>query len=230
MWTTLPRAGFDTETTGVNVLADRIVTAAIIIDDGETEERYTWLADPGVEIPEGAAAIHGVTTEIAQRDGEPAEKVLSEIADILEHHMAGGNPVVAYNASYDFTLLENELRRHGIATLEDRLGGRVYPVVDPYFLDRHVDRYRRGKRTLAHLAAHYEVPADETFHEAEGDVRMTLRVLDAILEQYPQLAEMPLDVLDANQRVAYNEFQDFISRRYRRAANEPRGWPVATVQ
>ena len=140
--------------------------------------------------------------------------------------MAGGNPVVAYNASYDFTLLENELARHGLPTMAQRLGGRVYPVIDPYFLDRHVDRYRRGKRTLAHIAAHYGVPADETFHDAEGDVRMTLRVLDAILERFPNLGVTPLDVLENDQRVAYNEFMDFISRRYPRASGEPRGWPV----
>lgn len=226
MWTSLPRAGFDTETTGINVLEDRIVTAAIVIQDGDHEQRYTWLADPGVEIPDGAAAIHGVTTEKARRAGRPIVEVLEEIAQVLERHMAGGNPVVAYNASYDFTLLENELARHGLPTMAQRLGGRVYPVIDPYFLDRHVDRYRRGKRTLAHIAAHYGVPADETFHDAEGDVRMTLRVLDAILERFPNLGVTPLDVLENDQRVAYNEFMDFISRRYPRASGEPRGWPV----
>lgn len=226
MWTSLPRAGFDTETTGINVLDDRIVTAAVVIQDGDREERYTWLADPGVEIPDGAAAIHGVTTEKARRAGRPIVEVLEEIAQVLERHMAGGNPVVAYNASYDFTLLENELARHGLPTMAQRLGGRVYPVIDPYFLDRHVDRYRRGKRTLAHIAAHYGVPADETFHDAEGDVRMTLRVLDAILERFPNLGLTPLDVLENDQRVAYNEFMDFISRRYPRASGEPRGWPV----
>ncbi len=228
MWTSLPRAGFDTETTGINVLDDRIVTAAVVIQDGDREECYTWLADPGVEIPDGAAAIHGVTTEKARRDGRPIVEVLEEIAQVLERHMAGGNPVVAYNASYDFTLLENELARHGLPTMAQRLGGRVYPVIDPYFLDRHVDRYRRGKRTLAHIAAHYGVPADETFHDAEGDVRMTLRVLDAILERFPNLGVTPLDVLENDQRVAYNEFMDFISRRYPRASGEPRGWPVAS--
>ncbi len=227
MWTSLPRAGFDTETTGINVREDRIVTAAIVIQDGGREQVYTWLADPGVDIPDGAAAIHGITTEKARRDGRPIKDVLEEIAAILARHMSGGNPVVAYNASYDFTLLENELARHGLQTVADRLGGKIYPVIDPYFLDRHVDRYRRGKRTLAHIATHYGVPADETFHDAEGDVRMTLRVLDAILEKYPALGDAPLDVIDNDQRVAYEEFTDFISRHYPRAANEPRGWPVS---
>ncbi|NLW13994.1 MAG: DNA polymerase III subunit epsilon [Trueperella sp.] len=227
MWTSLPRAGFDTETTGINVVEDRVVTAAVVIQGGDREESYTWLADPGVDIPDGAAAIHGITTSTAQRDGRSAPDVLEEIAEILARHMSGGYPVIAFNASYDFTLLENELARYGLQTVAQRLGGRVYPVIDPYFLDRHADRYRKGKRTLAHIAAHYGVPADETFHDAEGDVRMTLRVLDAIVEKFPELGEAPLEVLENDQRAAYNEFTDFISRRYPRSANEPRGWPVS---
>lgn len=229
MWTNLPRAGFDTETTGVSVTNDRIMTAAIIIHDGEHEERYTWLADPGIEIPAAATAIHGITTERVRKEGRPSTDVLAEVAEILERHMANGNPVVAYNASYDFTLLENELARHGLPTLAQRLGGRVHPVVDPYYLDRHVDRYRKGKRTLEYLAAHYGVPADENFHDAEGDVLMTLRVLDAILAKYPELGQTPLDVIENDQRAAYEEFTDFISRRYPRRTGEPRGWPVSLM-
>ncbi|MCI7305806.1 MULTISPECIES: exonuclease domain-containing protein [Trueperella] len=227
MWTTLPRAGFDTETTGVDVMKDRLVTAAIVIQGGGREERYTWLADPGVPIPQSAAAIHGITTERAQAEGRPAVEVLSEVADMLARHMAAGNPVVAYNASYDFTLLESELARHGLPTLAERLGGEVRPVIDPYFLDRHVDRYRKGKRRLENLAEYYGV-APETFHDAEGDVLMTLRVLDKILAKYPALAEAPIDVVMNDQRVAYHEFMDFITRNRPAARSEPRGWPVAT--
>ncbi|QOQ38433.1 exonuclease domain-containing protein [Trueperella pecoris] len=229
MWTSLPRAGFDTETTGVNVLTDRLVTAAVIIRDGDSEERYTWMADPGVEIPEYASAVHGITTERARAEGRPIRDVLEEVAQVLARHMAAGNPVVAYNASFDFSLLENELARHGLPTLAGRLGGDIFPVIDPYFLDRHVDRYRRGKRNLESIARHYGVPADETFHEAEGDVRMTLRVLNKILEKYPALADAPLDVLMNDQLAAYNNFMDFISRKFPRSKDEPRGWPVATL-
>ncbi|AZR02019.1 DNA polymerase III subunit epsilon [Trueperella pyogenes] len=228
MWATLARAGFDTETTGVDVFNDRLVTAAIVIHDAGREQRYTWLADPGVEIPQAAAAVHGITTERAQAEGRPIVEVLDEVASILARHMAGGNPVVAYNAAYDFTLLETELARHGLATLCDRLGGDIYPVIDPYFLDRHVDRYRRGKRRLENLAEHYGVMA-ETFHDAEGDVLMTLRVLDKILERYPDVAKAPIDVVINDQRAAYEEFTNFMSRKYPRKAGEPHGWPLSKL-
>lgn len=225
MWTDLSRAGFDTETTGVNVFKDRIVTAAVVISDGGEERRYTWLADPGVEIPAGAAAIHGVTTERARAEGRPIEQVLEELAEVLSSHMGAGNPVVAYNANYDFTILEAELARHGLPTLSQRLGGKIFPVIDPYMLDRHVDRYRRGKRKLENLVEHYGVQADQQFHSADGDVVQTLRVLDAIVRKYPKLADYSLEELMERQLEAYNEFQNFIERRYGRSSS--RGWPLA---
>ena len=61
-------AVFDTETTGLDTRYARIVTCflGIIGPDGEVQESHSWLADPGVEIPEQAAAVHGVTTEMAR--------------------------------------------------------------------------------------------------------------------------------------------------------------------
>ena len=38
-----------------------------------------WLADPGVPIPDGAAAIHGITTARARADGRPAREVVAEV-------------------------------------------------------------------------------------------------------------------------------------------------------
>lgn len=106
MWTQQPIIGFDTETTGVRPLDDRLVTCSLIKAEENGIERRYWLADPGVEIPEQAANVHGISTEKARSEGRPVGEVLAEIADILAEHMAAGNPVVAFNASYDFTLLE----------------------------------------------------------------------------------------------------------------------------
>lgn len=60
-------AVFDLETTGVDVTSARIVTAfvGVLSVDGTLISSRSWLADPGVEIPAGAAAIHGITTERA---------------------------------------------------------------------------------------------------------------------------------------------------------------------
>ena len=77
-WSQLPWLGFDTETTGVNVTSDRLVTAALVLRPGGATPQgsdtvRTWLADPGVSIPDGAAAVHGITTEYAREHGAPGD-------------------------------------------------------------------------------------------------------------------------------------------------------------
>ena len=70
-WYEGPLAAFDTETTGVDVETDRIVSAAVVVQDAPgTRPRVTrWLVNPGVPVPAGATAVHGLTDERLQRDG-----------------------------------------------------------------------------------------------------------------------------------------------------------------
>ena len=191
-WVDGPLVGFDTETTGVDVLTDRIVSAAVVRRDGGTTTVRTWLVDPGVPIPPAATAIHGMTSDHAHRHGLPARVALDEIADRLSQELRDGAPLVAYNASYDLTLLEVELRRHGLATLEQRLDGAQPMVLDPLVLDRHLDRYRLGARRLGMLCAHYGVDAEAELHTADVDVLATFEVLRAIAAAYPEVAALPL--------------------------------------
>ena len=73
-----------------------------------------WLADPGVEIPEQASAVHGITTERARTEGRPAADVVAEIIAAIRAVFARGVPLVVYNAPYDLTLLD--ARRVGTAS------------------------------------------------------------------------------------------------------------------
>jgi DNA polymerase-3 subunit epsilon len=88
---------FDLETTGVDVASDRIVTAHVGLLDaaGSVILARDWIADPGVEIPASAAAIHGVTTEHARAVGDPAVDVVEQIVDVLRSLLDAGIPVVA---------------------------------------------------------------------------------------------------------------------------------------
>ncbi|QJC22252.1 exonuclease domain-containing protein [Arcanobacterium buesumense] len=226
MWTSHPMVGFDTETTGIDPTQERLVTASVIIVDSNEVTRHYWLADPGVEIPLQAQNVHGISTEQARREGQAIDKVLNDVADLLCHHMAAGHPIVAFNAAYDVTLMECELQRHGLPTLAERLGRAVGPVIDPYMLDRAVDRYRRGKRRLENLAEHYGVAEDDSFHNAEADVLATLRVLGAMLRRYPQLAEETLESLMETQRQTYTEFQQYLASRNGQRVTGPLPWPV----
>ncbi len=229
MWTHLPRVGFDTETTGIDTLHERLVTCSIVVEEKGTHSSHYWLANPGIPIPEAATAVHGIDTTTAEREGRPPTEVLHEISDLLISHLAAGYPVVAFNASYDFTLLEAELARHGLPTLTSRLGHPPYPVIDPYQLDRSLDRYRRGKRRLADLCAVYGAEGGD-FHNAQADVLATLNLLEAMLTRYPALAEHSLKDLHTMASEAHAEFLAFLSRKGSMRGHvplrPPRHWPL----
>ena len=217
-WVAGPLLGFDTETTGVDPRSDRLVTAAVVArgpwdpDGRRTQDVLTWLADPGVEIPEAASAVHGVTTEQAREEGRPVTEVLEEVAELLAGAMSQGTPVVAFNGSYDLTLMESELSRHGLATLRDRLGGDLGPLLDPLVLDRAVDRYRKGKRRLGDMCRVYDVQVDATLHTAEVDVAATLDVLEEMARVYPSLARMSLNELVPFQARAHRAWAESFNR------------------
>jgi DNA polymerase-3 subunit epsilon len=187
-------AGFDLETTGVDVEQDRIVTACVVQCGGKHPTRSeTWLANPGVDIPEGAAAVHGITTGQAQAEGQPAGQVVEQVVAALYEAVYCGIPIVAMNAPFDLTMLDREARRHRVMPLTDRVGDDLR-VIDPRVLDKHVDTYRAGKRTLTDLCRLYEVPLKGA-HSADADALAACRVACRLGNQYPKLAELDLDGL-----------------------------------
>ncbi|MGX5770019.1 MULTISPECIES: exonuclease domain-containing protein [Microbacterium] len=177
---------FDLETTGIDVTADRIVTAHVGLLDasGGVIRARDWLADPGVEIPQGASAIHGISTEHARTNGRPAAAVVAEVVTAVSALLDAGIPVVAYNAPFDFSLLKYESVRYGITPIEN-----PSPVIDPLVVDKAYDRWRKGKRTLEVVAAHYAVRL-ESAHEASADAVAAGRVAQALAERFaPWLPE-----------------------------------------
>ncbi|MEX0168457.1 3'-5' exonuclease [Streptomyces sp. LMG1-1-1.1] len=224
--------GFDLETTGTEPLEARIVTASIVEVDGggRVTHRRDWLADPGIRIPEQASAIHGISTERAAAEGRPVREVADEIAEALAAYWEDGVPVVAYNASFDLTLLAAELRRHGLPSLEERLGGTaIGPVVDPYTIDRAVDRYRRGKRNLEAVCAEYGVVL-EAAHQAAADALAAVRVAVAIAERHPQVAGLdPAELHDRQigwYRAWAENFQAFLRGKGDAEAVVDPTWPL----
>lgn len=178
---------FDLETTGVDVEADRIVTATIIgLGGGRGTEPSNWIADPGVEIPDEAAKVHGITTEVARAKGRPAAEVVEEVTAALAAALTPGVALVGHNVgSYDLNLLHVECLRYGLPTLSNRHpDGQVWPVLDTRVLDQHVWPYRRrvsetqGARVLKTCAQAYGLSwDDEAAHGSEYDALVAARVL-----------------------------------------------------
>jgi len=177
----LTRIGvFDLETTGVDVTRERIVTAHVGVIDAQGQELSSqqWLADPGIEIPAGASAVHGISTATARAQGAPARAVVAEIVQTLRDLFAQQIPIVAYNAAFDFSLLHHEAVRHRVAPLEI-----TSPIIDPHLIDKKFDRYRRGKRTLEAVSEHYSVVLDGA-HEASADAIAAGRVALALAQRF----------------------------------------------
>lgn len=198
-WHTAPMLALDCETTGVDPHADRIVQIALCrVAPGEGTVAHLWLLDPGVDIPEQASRIHGISTDRCRNEGEKPPDVLGRVADTITEHLQAGLPIVAFNAAYDVTLLESELARHGLPTVTERLGRDIAPVIDPLVIDKHLS-YRKGSRKLADQCAHYGVRLDGA-HDAGYDAMAAARLAWRIAQRHDRIAETPLLTLHGEQQ------------------------------
>ncbi|MGP4004101.1 3'-5' exonuclease [Streptomyces sp. 8N706] len=180
-WFEGPLAAFDTETTGVDVEQDRIVSAAVVRQSapGAMPLVTRWLVNPGIPVPEAATAVHGLTDDHLQRHGRWPAPVMEEVARELVTQSAAGTPLVVMNAPFDLTLLDRELKRHRASSLASCLGGASLCVLDPRVLDKHLDRYRKGRRTLTDLCEHYGVVLTGA-HDAAADAAAALELVRAV--------------------------------------------------
>lgn len=190
-WWDGPLLAFDTETTGPEPTEARLVSAAVDLfglGDVEPVESLRLVINPGVPIPAGAAEVHGITDDIAQRDGIDPRTATSKIMHALVDAFARRIPVVVYNAPFDFTVIAREAQRHLGATFAVK-----GPVIDPFVIDKAVDRYRRGKRTLTVTAEHYGIDLTNA-HDATADAYAAVEVCRALGRQYGD--RLPADLGD----------------------------------
>jgi DNA polymerase III subunit epsilon len=115
---------FDTETTGIPrnykaPLTDlenwpRMVQIAWLLTDeaGEEIDSAEFIIQPqGFTIPKDAAEIHGITTEMALRDGVDITQVLAT----LTPHIDAARVLIAHNMAFDEKILGAEYLRAGLA-------------------------------------------------------------------------------------------------------------------
>lgn len=226
-------AAFDTETTGVDVDNDRIVTATVWTHTpGHGTHHESWLLDPGVPIPDQAAAVHGITTERAQAAGSRPAEGVDAIADMLAQIVGRGTPIVIYNAAFDLSLLEAECRRYGVPTLHERVdgSGATPLVVDPLVLDRKLDPTRHGSRRLANVCGAYGVDLPESeAHTASGDCVASARLAYKLAAKFPDVGSTSPRELQQVQAEAFaRQAEQIEARKVARGdmSPTPREWPV----
>lgn len=193
---------FDLETTSANPHEARIVTSALVRIDGSNVDAKETLADPGVEIPEAAAKVHGISTEKARAEGRPHDEVLKETVDAIKQAWDDGLTLIVYNAAYDLTVLRQ-------LTGDFTVTG---PVFDPFVIDKVKDKYRKGKRNLGDVCKEYGVELGNA-HEATSDAFAAARIAwKQVRQRWPELAQMSEGELMEFQAVGYYEIQESLAR------------------
>ena len=166
-----PLVFFDLETTGVNVVSDRVVQiGALRYEPGGAEpRRYERLVHPGRPIPPEVTAIHGITD--ADVAAAPRfEALADELLALFDGADLGG-----YNVGkFDLPLLLEEFARCGRDFRPD--GRRVVDALEIFF--------RMEPRTLAGALRFYCGEELTDAHDAMADIEATVKVLRGQLARY----------------------------------------------
>jgi DNA polymerase-3 subunit epsilon len=196
------RTAWDTETTGTDPVNDRIITAAFVVrTPGRDDLVFNYLINPGVPIPPATTEVHGIDDAKVQAEGQDPKAALNELADHLAAAITRYLPVVAFNQSFDWSMLHYELLRHGLPTVYDRVGGEPLVLIDPLVLDKKFGERPTGKRQrkLKPTAERYGVVLED-WHEAQADAVAALLIAEAQFERFPELNRMAPQQLFAAQK------------------------------
>lgn len=164
---------FDLETTGTNILTDRIVEISYIkiLPSGAEIER-TIRVNPERHIPAEATAIHHITDDDVKN--EPTFKqVAQEIANVFT-----GADIAGFNSNrFDIPVLAEEFIRAGVSI----------DLARHKFIDVQTIFHKMEQRTLIAAYKFYCGKDLEEAHSANADTRATYEVLKAQLDHYPSL-------------------------------------------
>jgi DNA polymerase-3 subunit epsilon len=206
-WTNAVLLGMDTETTMAEPMTARFVTSAIMLDIPDQEQKvWEWLSAPGLGMCSlEATAIHGISDQYANENGQKPEDVIREMYAILSALQFEYNaPLVMTCAPFDLTILNCESQRLGLGKLEDNI--KLPNIIDTLTIDRMIDMYRRGRRTLTSVAANYGIVFRYGAHQAKGDIDVAIRLARAIGKKYPRLATCNLNNLQQLQKEFHKEW------------------------
>jgi len=172
---------FDLETTGTDIIKDRIVEMALVklMPDG-SRLSYIKRINPECPIPAAATEIHGIYDEDV-KDAPTFRQIARELYEWMRHCDLSG-----YNAArFDLPLLAEEFLRAGI-----RPEFEACQMLDV----QHVF-YKMEPRTLKAAYRYYCSKELENAHSAEADILATIEVLEAQLNKYTDVLSCELDPL-----------------------------------
>ncbi|HCV43127.1 MAG TPA: DNA polymerase III subunit epsilon [Bacteroidetes bacterium] len=195
---TRPLIFFDIETTGTDIVSDRIVQlAALKVLPDMSEEIETRLVNPQRPIPASSTSIHGITD--ADVAGAPA---FAGIAAVLLQFFSGCD-IAGFNSNrFDIPLLVEEFARCGI----------LFPEQDCKLIDVQTIFHKNEERTLSAAYKFYCGNTLTDAHNAEADVRATLEVFKGQLERYNDLGTTVAEVHEFCNPEAVVDFARYLSK------------------
>ncbi|MBU0488834.1 MAG: 3'-5' exonuclease [Bacteroidetes bacterium] len=190
-----PMAFFDIESTGIDVIKDRIVEISVLkLQPDGSRLVYTARVNPGIPISPRATEIHGISdADVA--DCPSFKEISGDLNVFLKQCDLSG-----YNAQkFDIPMLDEEFTRAGIDfEVEKR---RIVDVMNIF--------HKMEQRTLA---AAYKFYCDKELvnaHSAQADVTATYEILLAQLDRYDNLKS---DVESLSEFSAHTRNADLVGR------------------
>lgn len=190
-----PLVFFDLETTGIDIVKDRIIEISYVkVFPNGKEESKTMRINPGMPIPPASTAIHGITD-----DDVKDCPLFKNVAKLLAAQIEGCD-LAGYNSNrFDIPLLAEEFLRAGVDI----------DLTRRKFIDVQTIFYKMEQRTLAAAYKFYCQKSLENAHTAAADTMATYEVLKAQLDRYPELKN---DVTFLSEFSSFTNNVDFAGR------------------
>lgn len=158
---------YDLETTGVDVMQDRIIEIYALKIKGDEQTELHYILNPGIPIPPDASAVHGYTDEDVRE-----KPLLGDVINEVEEFFAGEDLIGYNNRKFDNLLLNVEFTRHD---KDLRLDERN--TLDIYEMWTKLE-----PRNLGGAYKRFCNEASENLHGAKEDVKVVSKVYDKMLE------------------------------------------------
>ena len=190
-----PLVFFDLETTGIDIVKDRIIEISYVkVFPNGKEESKTMRINPGMPIPPASTAIHGITDDDV-KDCPLFKNVAKQLAAQIE-----GCDLAGYNSNrFDIPLLAEEFLRAGVDI----------DLTRRKFIDVQTIFYKMEQRKLAAAYKLYGQKSLENANTAAADTMATYEVLKAQLDRYPELKK---DVAFLSEFSSFTNNVDFAGR------------------
>lgn len=190
-----PLVFFDLETTGIDIVRDRIVEISYIkVYPNGKEEMKTQRINPGMPIPPASTAIHGITDDDV-KDCPHFKEIAKTLAAQIE-----GCDLAGYNSNrFDIPMLAEEFLRADVNV----------DLTKRKFIDVQTIFHKMEQRTLSAAYKFYCNKSLENAHTASADTMATYEVLKAQLDRYPELEN---DVAFLSKFSSFNNNVDFAGR------------------